>query len=212
MQLIGAGFGRTGTLSLKGAIEMLDAGPCYHMMEVFRNPSHVKLWHDAAIGQRTDWDVLFSNYAATVDWPGCYFWRDLVERYPNAKVLLSIRDPEKWYKSVHDTIYQSMRSPPADASDAQREMLAMARKIVLENTFDGRFEDRKYAMGVFEHHNAAVRDAVPPERLLVYEVGSGWEPLCAFLDRPVPAEDFPHLNTSEGFRERIDAAREQLAD
>ena len=212
MQLIGAGFGRTGTLSLKGAIEMLDAGPCYHMLEVGRNARHAKLWHDAATGQPVDWDALFSDYAATVDWPACYFWRELVARYPDAKVLLSVSSPEKWYKSVHDTIYQSIGSAPETANDAIHEMLTMARTIVLEKTFGGRFGDREHAMMVFERHNAAVKEAIPRDRLLVYEIGSGWEPLCAFLDRPVPSEDFPHLNTSESFRERIETMRDQLGD
>ena len=141
LRLIGAGFGRTGTLSLKSAIETLGAGPCYHMLEVASHPGHAGLWHSAADGLPTDWDALFSGFEATVDWPACYFWRQLAKRYPAARVLLSVRDPERWYKSVHDTIYQVLRSARDVENEEIRRQIAMARKIVFEDTFGGRFED-----------------------------------------------------------------------
>ena len=200
LQLIGAGFGRTGTLSLKGAIEKLGAGPCYHMLEVARNPAHAEVWLRAAHGEAVDWDGLFENFAATVDWPGCSYWRELRERYPEAKVLLSVRTPESWYESVYNTIYEALTSS-GEAPEAIRTQAEMARKLVLENTFDGRFEDRAYAMGIFERHNQEVERSVPSDQLLVYPIGAGWEPLCAFLDVPVPDEDYPHVNTSETFHE-----------
>lgn len=203
LRLIGAGFGRTGTLSLKSAIEKLGAGPCYHMMEVPQNPGHAELWHAASNGEATDWDALLDGYPATVDWPGCRFWRELLATYPDAKVLLSVRTAESWYKSVHGTIYQSMSQADRVTDERGSAMLRMARKIVIEDTFDGRFEDRDYAMQVFERHNDAVRAEVPAERLLVYELGSGWEPLCKFLDVPVPEEEYPHVNTSAEFQDRM---------
>jgi Sulfotransferase domain len=200
LSVIGAGFGRTGTLSMKMALEQLGLGRCYHMVEVFDHPEHVALWRAAADGEPIDWDGLFAGYGAVVDWPACYFWRQLMEHFRDAKVLLTVRDPERWYQSAHDTIYQAMIRPlPVDdpLALAQREMAA---KIVLEDTFGGRFEDRAHAIAVYEHHNAEVRRIVPPERLLVYELGQGWEPLCRFVERPVPAEPFPKVNTSEEFR------------
>ncbi len=200
LQLIGAGFGRTGTLSLKGAIETLGAGPCYHMLEVARNPTHAELWLRAANGESVDWDALFENFAATVDWPGCTFWRELWVRFPGAKVLLSVRTPESWYESVLNTIYPALSSS-GDVPETIRTQAEMARKLVLENTFDGRFEDRAYTIGVFERHNEDVERSVPSDQLLVYPVGAGWGPLCAFLDVPVPDEDYPHVNKTETFHE-----------
>ena len=211
LQLIGAGFGRTGTLSLKGAIERLGAGPCYHMLEVARHPGHADVWLRAADGESVDWDALFENFAATVDWPGCRFWRELREQYPEAKVLLSVRTPESWYESVSNTIYQVM-SGAGEIPEAARTQVAMARKIVLENTFDGRFEDRAHAMGVFERHNEEVQRTVPSDQLLVYPVGAGWEPLCKFLGVPVPGDAFPHVNKSEGFQELMAAMRKNAPE
>jgi hypothetical protein len=204
LQVIGAGFGRTGTLSLKVALERLGFGPCYHMVEVIRNPEHALLWRAAANGEAIDWDELFEGFAASVDWPGCHFWRELSDRYPDARVLLSLRDSERWYQSVHDTIYPAMLGADSrDLPPAVSAQAAMAREIVLERTFGGRFEDRAHAIGVYERHNQSVREAIAAERLLVYEAAEGWEPLARFLGCPVPDEPFPRVNTSEQFRNRF---------
>jgi len=207
MRVIGVGLGRTGTLSLKVALERLGCGPCYHMMEVFEHPDHVRLWAAAARGEAVDWNDLFAAYQATTDWPACTFWRSLVAAYPEAKVLLSVRDPERWYESVHGTIYQVFRhqfSAPGGMPEleAYRDMI---QAVVWEGTFGGRFEDRAQAIEAFRRHTADVVGDVPPERLLVYELGQGWEPLCAFLGVPVPDEPFPHLNDAASFRARIEA-------
>ncbi len=205
LSVIGAGFGRTGTLSVKIALEMIGIGRCYHMMEVFGRPEHIALWRDAANGVQVDWDALFADFAASVDWPGCYFWQQLVEHYPDAKVLLTVRDAERWYQSVRDTIYQAMMRGlllPID-SPLARAQHDMAVKIVLDRTFGGRFEDRAHAIGVYERHNQEVRDAVPPERLLVYDVAEGWQPLCSFLGRPIPNEPFPRVNSTAQFRDAL---------
>ena len=203
LRLIGAGFGRTGTLSLKVALETLGCGPCYHMMEVLGKPAHVDLWSRAADGEAIDWEDLFDGYPAAVDWPACYFWRELVDRYPAAPVLLSLRDPAGWYKSVRSTIYRAMTEFEPPDVPAIRKQLAMTRKIVLEQTFGGRFEEEAHAISVFERHNEAVKAAIPAERLLVYEPGDGWEPLCKLLDVPVPDEPFPHVNSTEDFLGRF---------
>jgi hypothetical protein len=205
MQLIGAGFGRTGTLSLKHAIETIGAGPCYHMQEVPRN-QHAEQWLAAAKGEAQPWDEVFLGFRATVDWPACSFWRELVAHYPDAKVLLSLRDPDRWYDSVANTIYKALMETPPDGPMGVH--LAMARRIVIENTFDGRFEDRAHAIDIFSRHNQAVQREIPADRLLVYEVGSGWEPLCSFLDKPIPDEDFPHVNSTEEFGDILKAMRE----
>jgi len=203
LTLIGAGFGRTGTASLKIALEKLGLGRCYHMLEVFSNPGHAPLWHAAAREPRIAWEGPLAGYAATVDWPGCYFWRELAEHFPDAKVLLSVRQPGSWYRSVRDTIYQPLMDPPAVAPPGWREM---ARDLIVEGTFGGRLDDRDHAIAVFERHSETVKRAIPPHRLLVYEASEGWEPLCRFLGKPVPAEPFPRVNTTDEWRERMAAA------
>ena len=210
LELIGAGFGRTGTLSLKKAIDELGFGPCYHMMEVGRNPGHDAAWHALAEGGPRDWEGLFEGYRATVDWPACHFWRELVDRYPDAKVLLSLRESGAWWESVHRTIYRSMTQPIPEGREGLARHLRMARKIVLEDTFDGRFEDRDHAIAVFEAHNQAVIDAIPGDRLLVYRPGDGWGPLCDFLGCDVPAEEYPHVNSTEEFQQVLEQMRKGL--
>jgi hypothetical protein len=200
LSVIGAGFGRTGTLSLKHALERIGFGPCYHMLEVLRNPEHVAFWDEIADGARDRWEDVFAAYTATVDWPACRYWRELAERYPEARVLLSVRDADAWYDSVHATIYAFMVQGSMGGDPATAPLQAMARKTVLQRTFDGRFEDRRHAISVYERHNEAVRAAFPEDRLLVFRPGEGWEPLCRFLGVPAPDEPFPHVNSREELR------------
>jgi hypothetical protein len=203
IDVIGVGFGRTGTLSLKHALEKLGFNRCYHMIEVFQNPGHAALWSAAADGQTIDWDALFAGYRATVDWPGAYFWRELTARYPEAKVILSVRPAEAWYRSTRDTIFAvSPDDMPPEIPNAA-EQHAMVQKVVWNGTFGGRFEDRAHAIDVYEKHNDEVRKTIPADRLLVYEPGQGWEPLCSFLSRPVPDEPYPHVNSTEEFNNRL---------
>ncbi|HEY9762127.1 MAG TPA: sulfotransferase family protein [Trichocoleus sp.] len=203
LSIIGAGFGRTGTLSLKAALEMLGYGPCYHMIEVFAHPEHIDLWNAADEGE-FHWDEIFSQFRATVDWPGCEFWQPLLEQYPDAKVILTLRDPDRWYESALKTIYGITHRPPsADASPIMHAQQAMVAKMVWQKTFGGRFADREHAIAVFNAHNEAVKAAVPADRLLVFEVRQGWEPLCAFLDCPIPDAPFPNVNSTEEFLARI---------
>jgi len=201
LKVVGAGFGRTGTLSLKIALERIGFGPCYHMMEVFPRPEHVAMWHRLAFEQSMDWDEIFLGFHATVDWPAARWWREIAAHFPDAKVLLSVRDPEAWYKSVTDTIYQPMKSPAPDGvPELVRLQSEMARKAILGETFDNRFEDKAHAIEVFQKHNQAVRDTIDPTRLLVFDVREGWGPLCRFLEVPVPDEPFPRLNDTATFQ------------
>ena len=207
IQVIGAGFGRTGTASLKGALEDLGFDRCYHMKEVFPNPEHIPLWQAAAEGKPVDWDRLFEGYQATVDWPGCTFYKELMAHYPDAKVLLNVRDPEAWYKSATDTIFRMskmgfpMTLVPLFVPRLRR-FIRMATTLIWQNTFDNRFEDKAYAISVFNDHIAEVKRTVPEGKLLVYEVKEGWEPLCAFLNVPVPDKPFPRLNDSAAFNQQ----------
>jgi hypothetical protein len=201
LKVVGAGFGRTGTLSLKVALERIGFGPCYHMVEVFPRPEHVAAWHRLAFEQSMDWDEIFRGFGATVDWPAARWWREIAAHFPDAKVLLSVRDSEAWYKSVTDTIYQPMKSPAPDGvPELVRLQSEMARKAILDETFDNRFEDKAHAIEVFRKHNQAVRDAIDPARLLVFDVREGWGPLCRFLEVPIPDEPFPRLNDTATFQ------------
>ncbi|MFN0093287.1 MAG: sulfotransferase family protein [Dehalococcoidia bacterium] len=207
LQVIGAGFGRTGTLSLKHALQRLGFDPCYHMIEVFGNAGHAAQWAAATRGEPVDWDALFANYTATVDWPSCSFYAELAGHYPDAKVILSRRSAESWYESVSNTIYKSMTGPTPPNNPAAAEQMAMARGLIVDRTFGGRFEDKTHAIAVYEAHNAEVIRTIPADRLLVFEASQGWEPLCAFLGLPVPDEDYPRVNTTEDFVARRLAPR-----
>jgi hypothetical protein len=212
LKVVGAGFGRTGTLSLKTALERLGFGPCYHMMEVFPRPEHIAMWHRLAFENQIDWDALFAGFSAAVDWPAARWWREIAAHYPEAKVLLSVRDPEAWYKSMTDTIYQPMKSPaPDDAPELLRLQNEMVRKAILGETFDNRFEDKAHALEVFKRHTQEVRDAIAPARLLVFDVREGWAPLCRFLDVPIPGEPFPRLNDTATTQTMIRMMRESMA-
>lgn len=210
LQVIGAGFGRTGTLSLKVALETLGFAPCHHMATVFTQPGRLAAWEDvlrrSRRGDPIDWSALMAGFRATVDWPSTAYWRELAAAFPEAKVLLSVRDPERWYDSARDTIYR-LAGPDADpelAAALPPEIAARAGaargyigELLWDDTFGGRFLDREHAIRVFTDHTEAVQAAIPPGRLLVYEVKEGWEPLCRFLGVPAPVDTpFPHLNDS----------------
>jgi hypothetical protein len=207
LKVIGAGLGRTGTLSLKAALEQLGFARCYHMTQIFAHPEHIPVWDAAARGEGVDWEALFQGYQATVDWPGCNFYQEYLRLYPEARVILTVRDPERWYDSSRQTIYYVRRALPAWLTVLRPRMgrfRGMLDRLIWVGMFHGRFEDRSYAIEVFRRHNEEVKRVVPKDRLLVYEVSEGWGPLCAFLGVPVPeGQSFPHLNDAAEFRARI---------
>lgn len=169
LKVIGAGFGRTGTLSLKFALEQLGFDQCYHMMEVFKHPEHREMWRRAHLGESIDWDLLFEGYQASVDWPSCNLWREQLARYPDAKVILSLRDADKWYDSVMATIYKSSSASAESEDEATRQGGLWVREIIWDRLFDGRMDDREAVKQVFNDHNASVQREVPPGQLLVFE-------------------------------------------
>lgn len=209
MKVIGAGFGRTGTLSLKVALDQLGCGPCYHMTEVFDKPRHVELWQAAAEGRSIDWDELFAGYNAAVDWPTCAFYDQLMHAYPQAKVLLTVRDPERWYESALNTIYQTSKDRAHTGAGSplgpgDQTFPRMVNSVIWQGTFGGAFEDKAHAISIFERHIREVKERVPRERLLIYEVKEGWEPLCRFLNVEAPADTpFPHVNDTQAFQQMI---------
>ena len=209
LQVIGAGLGRTGTLTLKTALERLGFGPCHHMLEVFANPGQVPHWNKAALNEAFDWEDIYGTYQATVDWPGAHFWAPLADRYPEAKVILSRRDPERWYESMSETILKSMGmmgfGEPGEMPEDHP--MRFGGIIIAQKTFGQDFS-RDNVIAAFERHNAAVRSRIAPARLLEFESADGWEPLCAFLSVPVPEEPFPRTNSREEFWQHVTSARE----
>jgi Sulfotransferase domain len=200
LRVVGAGLGRTGTHSLKLALERLLGGPCYHMTEAFGRPDDTAVWHAAVRGDTVDWNDLLSGYVATVDWPAAAFWRELREANPEAVVLLSVHEsPEAWHASMDRTILSTLSQPVREGEPEWAARRAMTLDM-MRLTFDPRWRDREAAIAAYERHNAAVRRAVPAGQLIDWRVGDGWEPICAALGLPVPAEKFPHVNTTADFR------------
>lgn len=226
MDVIGVGFGRTGTASLKVALERLGFSPCCHMMEVMEQPDKVRQWRHVGEGERPDWAKLFDGYRATVDWPGAAYWRELAKEYPEAKFILTVRDPQRWYQSCVNTVFGfPMRrhnamernvygmlcrvNPPSAQVPIMLDKILWQR-VFDDRPFDGRDGDRDYAVRAFLQHSEEVRAYIPAERLLVFNVADGWQPLCTFLDVPVPDEPFPRLNDADEFNKVI-AARSNSA-
>jgi len=205
LKVIGAGFARTGTLSLKAALEELGFGPCYHMSDLINNlDTQLGFWNNAVRKKTVDWQSFFANHQAAVDFPASLFYQELMQVYPDAKVILTVRDPSKWYDSVRETIV-----PPrpfyADFLDFVKapfspyHMLGVKfrpmTRFMWHTPYNGKFDNKQHAMSVFTQHIETVKRTVPAERLLVFEVKQGWEPLCNFLNVPVPQDKpFPYLN------------------
>ncbi len=202
LEIIGAGFGRTGTNSLKLALEHLGYGPCHHMFEIRDNPEQLAGWEAAADGKSVDWHQVFANYRSQVDWPGARYWRELVEAFPQAKVLLSVREANGWFDSVHATIYPVMQGRGSYEDAGLNAIAEMAYKTVDNQVFDDRLNDREHAVRIFEQHIDDVRSSIPDDQLLIFDVKEGWEPLCAFLGVDVPSLPFPHTNSSTEFSEK----------
>jgi hypothetical protein len=192
LKIIGAGLGRTATFSMKFALERLGLGPCYHMSEVFAGARrNVPLWLDVVNGN-PDWDTIFSGYQSTTDYPACTYWRELAEQYPEAKVVLTVRDPDSWFDSVSQTIFSEQMQGPLAGSPVG----AMMQGTVF-HAFGDRVTDRAFMTDWFARRNQSVVDALPPERLLVFSPKEGWAPLCSFLGVPVPDGSFPRVNSRD---------------
>jgi hypothetical protein len=198
LKVVGAGVGRTGTHSLKVALEQLLGGTCHHMIEVFAHPDEVAVWTAAVDGKDIDWGGLMQPYVAQVDWPGASFWPELSAANPDALVLLSVRDPDQWYTSCMNTIFGGIRVM-VDGGDEW--MSAIVR--LFSERFSDKIEDRDAMIAAFERHNDAVREAIPADRLLEWSTADGWGPICERLGVPVPSEPFPVTNTTTEFREML---------
>lgn len=205
LKVIGAGYGRTGTLTLKLALEELGFGPCYHMMEVFKNPEAPAMWEAVADGEPRQWEKLFEGYNSTVDWPSATYALELAQAYPEAKVILSVRDPEAWFRSTQSTIFARDFTP-----DDPSPWLRMVMKTV-GSLFDLQMHDHDRLIAVYEAHNQRVREQIAPERLLEWDAKEGWGPLCAFLGVAAPDHPLPKVNTTEEFQIRVAQTLERAA-
>ncbi|MDE0728018.1 MAG: sulfotransferase family protein [Alphaproteobacteria bacterium] len=203
LRVIGAGFGRTGTLSMKGALEHLGLGPCYHMLEIMNRPENADAWYNAAQSGKADWDQILSGYHSTVDWPACHYWQTLAAHFPDAKVTLTVRDEEAWWQSMSKTILRNFQDGDEVVDPARISMRRMTRDLIVERVFGGILDDRDHVLTAYRRNIEAVRAGLPKERLLVFDVAEGWAPLCAFLDLPVPAAPFPRTNTTLDFLDRM---------
>lgn len=194
LQVIGAGLGRTGTHSLAAALELLGFDPCYHILELDRNPGHLSLWSDALDGKPVDWNTIYESYRSAVEWPTVSFLPQVIAQYPQAKVILTQRDPGSWYESANATIFEGLELSAHNPNPARRESSAFKRQLILETVFGGKYRDKAHAIKVYMQHTINVMQLVPAERLLQYRVTEGWEPLCDFLGVDVPGEPFPRRN------------------
>jgi hypothetical protein len=199
LEIIGAGFGRTGTHSLALALDKLGFGPCYTIQEVANNHDHTQFWNNAMNGKKVDWYHLFSSYKSCVEWPSVFFFQELAYRFPQAKFILTLREPETWYESASKTIFEALELSAFNPDPKKRENSNMNRRLILECTFEGRHHDREFATEVYRKHIQRVIDFIPGERLLQFDVRDGWEPLCKFFQKPIPQEPFPWLNARSAF-------------
>ncbi|MGH7022738.1 MAG: sulfotransferase family protein [Caulobacteraceae bacterium] len=205
LKVIGSGLGRTGTLSLKHALEQLGFGPCHHMIEVFGHPESVPLWIAAGKGT-PDWDLIFKDYAAAVDYPSAAYWRELTAHYPEAKVVHTTRSPESWYESTQATIF----APGSFADNPPPHIKAFFDSFT--GPFAGRLHDRDLLIEHFRRHEAEVQATIASERLLVMQIGEGWERLCAFLGVPVPDTPYPTENSRQQFAARVSSVQSAAAN
>jgi hypothetical protein len=207
LKVVGAGVGRTGTESLKLALERLLGQPCYHMSEVIQHPEAFRFWAAAGRGEMPDWDEVFDGYIACVDWPAAAYWPEIYAANPEALVLLSTRaSADEWYRSASETIFaldpQTLTGRGWDPS--------FFAGIFQRFTMDIR--DAQAAKTAYEAHNQRVRDSVAPQRLIDWQPGDGWAPICAALGVAQPDEPFPHVNTTEMFQQRNREAAEHQGE
>lgn len=210
--VIGAGCGRTGTNSLKEALELLYNAPCYHMLEV-RKHTHFRLWIDAFAG-KPDWDKIFFGFKCTVDFPASVCYEELLAKYPNAKVVLSVRTPDSWYQSVVATIWNPLGGEHYWAywlipSGRLFQRMCKSYRARVLGTREVPISDKDGIVRAFEAWNKKVMETVPPERLLLFKPTDGWGPLCKFLDMPEPSTPYPRVNDAAAFQQRWMARRRQ---
>jgi len=199
LTVIGSGFGRTGTMSIKLALEALGLGRCHHMGELYAQDWQVPHWHAAARGEPVDWGSLLNGYGACIDWPSAHFWREIAAAFPDAKIIHTVRTPESWWESYSETIMKFIDAGVTMPEGVVRDMSRWSVDVIGRQTFGSDFTDREAGIRAFNGRLAEVREAVPEDRLLVFEVSQGWQPLCDFLGLPIPDAPFPRVNDRSDF-------------
>jgi hypothetical protein len=205
LRVVGSGFGRTGTMTTKQALETLGFGPCHHMVEIIENPAQLRLWKAAAAREPVDWAEVFAGYKSQVDWPGAHVWEQTASAFPEAKVIHTERPEDVWWDSFNGTIgkffavFREMKLPP----HIMDQCTTMHDWIMLGTFTD--FTDRDSAVAAYRANNQKVRDMIPAERLLVFNVADGWEPLCKFLVVSIPEMPFPNTHSKKEFWEHFGA-------
>jgi len=195
IEVMGAGFGRTGTNSMREALNLLGLGPCHHMLEVNAHEEQRALWRAHVRGDSPGWEKLFAGYRSCVDWPSAHYWRELLDVYPKAKVILTYRSAESWWTSFEQTVLRGI--------EASTDPASLGLALIRDQVFGGRPSDRAHAIAIYEANVAAVRATVPANRLLVHNLGDGWGPLCAHLGVPVPEQPYPKRNSSDDFQNHL---------
>lgn len=216
LKVIGAGWGRTGTESLKIALEQLGFDKCYHGFNLFNDGRKLKYWKELHAAGTTDFETLFSGFQAAVDFPSAYYYRELMRQYPEAKVILTVRDASKWYESAANTIFKDpdpIKFPILKFLGRLSTKLSYIPQIyyhiqtfLFKEAFQGKKDDKEAMITLFNEWIEDVKRTVPAEKLLVYDIQQGWEPLCDFLNVPVPSTPFPKTNMKGGFQKRIEKA------
>jgi len=209
IEIIGAGWGRTGTFSLMIALDELGF-PAYHMIRCMEKQQHF-FWNDLADGKKVDWNTITKDYKATTDWPACSFYKELLQEFPNAKVILTVRDPQKWYDSAMATIFtmgdKVDRFPYNilfSLHGRMRRQMAMIGKVIFQGDLKGvPVKNREAIIALYEEHVREVKKTVPAHQLLLFDVTDGWEPLCQFLGVPVPSKPFPRVNDTASFQKSV---------
>lgn len=199
LEIIGAGFGRTGTNSLKIALELIGYNPCYHMNEVRQNPSHVNFWNDVNSDICMDWRHFFKPYKAAVDWPVSAFAKQLHTIFKNSKIILTVRNPESWYESAKNTIFLGMANYERIEDQVTRNRLKMANSIIIDKIFSGKYDNKSHCIAVYQEHLTEIKKTIAPSDLLEFSVSDGWKPLCNFLNIDVPTVPFPYTNMRKDF-------------
>jgi len=215
IKIIGAGLPRTGTNTLKESLERLGYTKTYHMKELLVNPKNLHYWLTLKDTGTTDWDGLYNGFAATVDFPGYPWYKEHMKRYPDAKVILTVRPFENWYSSIYSTIWQAGPQTAGQKIVMITKLILnprlrsvikcvkLAKGTIFGKHFQGKFTDKAFAEKIFNKHIEDVKAHVPADKLLVYDVSDGWGPLCKFLNLPVPKEPLPHLNKKENFKSML---------
>lgn len=214
LKIIGTGVGRTGTHSLKLALEQLGFNKCYHMEELFRHPEQLIYFEKAEKGESVDWDELFKGYASAVDYPVARYYKQLITAYPQAKIIHTTRDAEAWYNSAIETIFwatkpsfgrifKMMIRMPFSSNVRKRLPVLKYDGEMIDTIFGKNLKDKQEIIRRFNAINEETLNFIPKDRSLVYEVKTGWEPLCNFLNVPIPDTPFPRSNTRDDFRKNV---------